>query len=44
MQLVTMYSSLGCLRHLRLKPDLALAPVTEFGCIMGCRVNNMKMY
>jgi hypothetical protein len=41
---VTMYSSLGCLRHLRLKADLALAPMTECGRIVGCMKNNMKMY
>jgi hypothetical protein len=41
---VTMYSSLSCLRHLRPKVDLALVPVTEFGHIVGCRVNSMKMY
>jgi hypothetical protein len=40
---VTLYSSLGCLRHLRSMVGLALAPVTEFGYIVGCRVNNTKM-
>jgi hypothetical protein len=40
---VTVYSSLGCLRHLRLKADLALALVTGFEHIAGCRVNSMKM-
>jgi hypothetical protein len=43
-QLVTMYSPLGCLRHLRSKADLALAPVTEFEHFVECRVNCMKMY
>jgi hypothetical protein len=41
---VTMYSSLGCLRHLRPKTDLALALATEFEHIRGCRVNSMKIY
>jgi hypothetical protein len=43
-QLVTMYSSLGYLRHLRPKANLALALVAEFEHIAGCRVNSMKMY
>jgi hypothetical protein len=41
---VTMYSLLGCLRHLSPKVDLALAIATKFGHIVGCRVNSMKVY
>jgi hypothetical protein len=41
---VTMHSLLCCLRHSRPKADLALALMTEFGHIAGCRVNSMKMY
>jgi hypothetical protein len=41
---VTMHSSLGYLRRLRPKVDLAMVPVTKVGHIAGCRVNNMRMY
>jgi hypothetical protein len=37
-------SSLGCLRHLRLKAHLSFALVAEFERTVGCRVNSMKMY
>jgi hypothetical protein len=41
---VTMHSSLGYLRHFRPNADLALALATEFGHIVRCWVNSMKMY
>jgi hypothetical protein len=41
---VTMCSSLVCLKHLRPKVDVALAPVIGFGHTMGHILNNMKMY
>jgi hypothetical protein len=41
---VTMHSSLGCLRQLRPKADMAFALVVEFEHNVGCRVNNMNMY
>jgi hypothetical protein len=41
---VTMHSSLGYLKRLRLKADLALVPMTKVVHIAGCRVNNMRMY
>jgi hypothetical protein len=41
---VTMCSSLGCLKHLRPKADVALAPVTWVEHTRGHTVNNMKMY
>jgi hypothetical protein len=41
---VTTHSSPGCLRHSRLKADLAFAFVAKFERIVGCMVNSMKMY
>jgi hypothetical protein len=43
-QMVSTHSLLGYLRHLRSKANLALAPATEAGYTMGCKVNNMSMY
>jgi hypothetical protein len=42
--MVTIHSLLDCLRRLRLKVNLALAPVTEARHNVGCKVNNMMMY
>ena len=42
--MVTMRSSLDCLKHLRLKVNLSLAPVTEAGHTVGHTMNSTKMY
>jgi hypothetical protein len=42
--MVTTHSLLCYLRQLTPKENLTLAPITEVGHTMGCRVNNMKMY
>jgi hypothetical protein len=42
--MVTMHSLLDCLRRLRLKVNLALAPVTEAGHNVGYKVNSTKMH
>jgi hypothetical protein len=41
---VTMSSSLDCLKHLRPKANVALAPVTEVEHNAGHMVNITKMY
>jgi hypothetical protein len=41
---VTTHTSLGYLRHLRPKANFGLAPTTEAGHTMGCKVNGMRMY
>jgi hypothetical protein len=42
--MVTIHSLLDCLRRLRPKVNLALAPVTEARHTVGCKVNSMMMY
>jgi hypothetical protein len=42
--MVTTNTSMGYLRRLRLKANLTLALATEGGHIVGCRVNNMRIY